>query len=617
MLILHLPTLLGFGTALSASLGVVLLWLWRRDPSQEVLRSWGVARLLTAAAMPVMLARGATPDTLTVSLGTGLVCLAYGMVWHGARRFDGRPAPWGTVAAGAVGWLLACQVPGFVGTTEWRGTVVSLIAASYCGAAALAFHRGQASAPLPSRPLVTVLMGMVSVTYLSYPPLVLMLPLRATDSGPPGTVWFGAVTGLGLLFMTAAAVLIVALTKERAQHRTTAAMAAARDAAAEASAHKTRFLATMSHELRTPLNAIFGMAQVLARDPGLAAAQRRQAATIESAGRHLLELLNETLDLSRIEAGRLVLAPAPVSPAGIAEEALGLQADPAAAAGVGLSLVLAEDLPAAVLADRLRLRQILLNLLGNAVRFTPAGGAVTLEVAVAPGGLLRFAVTDTGAGVPASLRPQLFQPFAQATPDPSGGTSGLGLAISARLAAAMGGSLQHQDGPDGRGSRFLLSLPLRVAAGAPAQPMPAAPPGASAFLPPGLRILLGGEAAARRAARGLLEAGGQLVEEAADPAAALVAAAAGPLPDVVLLAEAPAPDSARLAAAIRRLPAPAGAVPLVVVLAPAAAAVAGADARVAAPLARAALASGIAAALRRAGLRAAMAEPEGTARGGA
>jgi CheY-like chemotaxis protein len=283
---------------------------------------------------------------------------------------------------------------------------------------------------------------------------------------------------------------------------------------------------------------------------------------------------------------------------------------------VALSLQTAPDLPDAVLADPMRLRQILLNLLNNALKFTPRGGSVTLAVNWAPEddpddmpdvAALDFTVTDTGPGVPANLCPQLFEDYTQGPGEAMSGGTGLGLAISARLALAMGGALTHADGPGGRGSRFTLRLQLPLA------PMPAslAPEPAPTLPPPGLRILVVDDIAANRmVAEALLRQAGHEVDSAEDGHAALAAIARGPQPDVVLMDQSmPGMDGHTTTRHIRALPGPAGLLPIVALTADAmpeqinATLAAGMDGHVVKPIDRATLLAGIATAIDRAALR--------------
>ncbi|MGC2855363.1 ATP-binding protein [Novispirillum sp. DQ9] len=233
----------------------------------------------------------------------------------------------------------------------------------------------------------------------------------------------------------------------------------AKEEAEQAARAKSEFLAVMSHEVRTPLNGILGMAQVLL-DSGLTPGQRDYAETIRQSGKALLSMLNDILDLSKLEAGRLDLAEEPFEPGAVAREVAALLAARAREKGLSLTAEVAADVPARLRGDGQRVRQVLLNLVSNAVKFTHAGG-VRLRVEVREDGRrLRYSVTDTGIGIAEAARAGLFQPFTQADSSISrrfGGT-GLGLAICRKLVDLMGGVIDA-DSTEGQGSTFWVDLP--------------------------------------------------------------------------------------------------------------------------------------------------------------
>ena len=241
---------------------------------------------------------------------------------------------------------------------------------------------------------------------------------------------------------------------------------------------KSEFLANMSHEIRTPLNGLLGLAQIGLR-AGTDAATRETFAAILGSGRLLLGIVNDVLDFSKIEVGKLSVEQRPMAPQVLAEEAVALLRERADAKGITLGLACDPALPALCLGDALRTQQVLVNLISNAVKFTETGG-VDVRAGIEPAGphgdaQLVFRVVDTGIGIVAEQLPQLFTPFQQADTSTTrrfGGT-GLGLAISRRLAELMGGTIRVCSQP-GEGSTFELCLPF-IDALAAAKPAASAP----------------------------------------------------------------------------------------------------------------------------------------------
>ena len=342
---------------------------------------------------------------------------------------------------------------------------------------------------------------------------------------PWGIVLF-TLLGLMLLWLAASAY------RRRLRRRNAWQLAEhKRELAEQASLAKTRFLATLGHEVRTPMTGVLGMSELLL-GTRLDDRQRGYTHAIQNAGSHLLRLVNDALDIARIEAGKLELQQQDFDLRTLVDEVVGLMAPMAESRGLSFADDMAADTPGHVKGDAMRVRQILLNLLGNAIKFTDKGG-VSLRVSpLSPTGI-RLEINDTGPGISVEQRGRLFQRFEQAegarTAERYGG-SGLGLAICQELAMAMGGHIDLESTP-GVGTRFIVNLPLW-----PADtdfPGAAKPLGEMASDP--LRILLvEDDATVAEVITGLLRVRGHQVSHAMHGLAAL-AEIAGHAFDVALL----------------------------------------------------------------------------------
>jgi len=232
----------------------------------------------------------------------------------------------------------------------------------------------------------------------------------------------------------------------------------AKESAEAATRAKSEFLAHMSHELRNPLNGVLGYAQLLQRDSGLTARQRGGLEAISKCGSHLLELINDILDLSKIEAGRVDIEGVTVDLAQLIVDLEYMVAEAARRKGLRLTLKIAPNIPHSVILDGRHLRQVLLNLLGNAIKFTEMG-EVRLAITRPTRDRLLFEVVDTGIGIEPDSLEKIFDAFTQTAAGSAAGGTGLGLAISHHLIRSMGDELRVESVP-GQGSRFFFALPL-------------------------------------------------------------------------------------------------------------------------------------------------------------
>lgn len=310
----------------------------------------------------------------------------------------------------------------------------------------------------------------------------------------------------------------------------TAELRAAKDQAESATRAKTEFLAMMSHELRTPLNGIVGMAELLRGHPMDPQAED-YVRTIQASGRALGELLEDVLDISRIEAGKLTFERRDFDPAGVVDGLAVLMRQAAARKGLAFHVALDPRVPRHLHGDPARLRQVLLNLVGNAVKFTEAG-SVRLAVAVSHGDdshvTLRFTVADTGVGLPLEGRDRLFQPFSQLGEAAAAqGGAGLGLAISRRLIEGMGGTIGVDSAP-GEGATFIVDLPFTTAEERPDDGAEAGP------LPPLRLLVVEDEPVNRQILDGLLRRDGHAVQAVASAHDALALLDGGAMVDLAL-----------------------------------------------------------------------------------
>lgn len=344
-----------------------------------------------------------------------------------------------------------------------------------------------------------------------------------------------------------------------ARDRTEAQLRRARAEAEAANKAKSEFLATISHEIRTPLTAIKGYAELLDTS-GLDPSQRDQLGKLRDAGAVLGTLIDDILDLSKIEAGRIGLNKGSVDIAALAERVIGLVRPVAAAKGLSLGSSIAEDMPRFVEGDAGRLLQVVLNLTNNAVKFTKQGGVtLTLE---RRGKTLAVIVRDTGIGIAAADMGRLFKRFSQidSSMTRAHGGSGLGLAISQGLVQQMGGEITVES-VVGEGSSFTVTLPL-IEAGMP-EGRTEQPAAGAAMAPKGARVLVVEDSVQNQdLIRAVLTRAGYDCQSAMDGAEGLAAAQAGNVDLVIMDMQMPRMDGITATAAIRALAGAAGRVPV-------------------------------------------------------
>ncbi|MDQ6647572.1 MAG: ATP-binding protein, partial [Pseudomonadota bacterium] len=366
--------------------------------------------------------------------------------------------------------------------------------------------------------------------------------LRIHVEAPPWARWWAWLI-YALLMVLIAGAALRGWRHRLAQRHYMQLIEQQRQMAETASAAKTQFLATLSHEIRTPMTGVMGMAELLLSTP-LTPLQHDYTIAMQRSGGMLLKLLNDTLDLARIEAGKFELEPTLFDPRQLLEDVSQLEQGLAYAKGIRFVLELADDLPAQVLGDALRTKQVLLNLANNALKFTEHG-RVTLRAQRITDGLM-LSVSDTGPGIPEASQARLFQRFEQEEGPQRCAGSGLGLAICRELVDMMGGNIELESRV-GRGSTFRVRLPL-------AEPAPQTATTSSEILPVGAYrlLLVEDDTIVAAVIRGLLERQGHTVLHVINGLSALAELAHPGFDAVLLDLDLPGVDGFQIARLIRQ-----------------------------------------------------------------
>ncbi len=453
----------------------------RVHPKEAHLRDWTLGALLCLVGSVAHAV--SQPALLFVStvVGNTLLCVGGAVLYVALRGLLGqsRPlwVPWMVLCVGAplLAWGTYVQ-PSF----SYRVVVVSLLFAAPLAASVWAVWRNPQTRRRGPLQWVNGLMLLVlagGTAVFTWRTLYAAYNLAEIKSIFASSPLYAAPYLWCILYNVWLPIAIALTVSERLQRDLTTA----RDVADAHNKAKSRFLATMSHEIRTPMNGMLGMAQLL-QQPAMDAAARQEAAQIiVDSGGALLTLLNDILDLSKIEAGKIELTPAPFAPHRLVREVETLFAQSAHDKGLRLHATWTGSPGSTYVADAMRLRQMLSNLTSNAVKFTRRG-EVHIEARAlaqtATGAVLEFAVADTGIGLSAEQGSRLFKPFAQADDSITReyGGSGLGLSIVRQLARSMGGDAGFDSQP-GQGARFWFSVQVGVSwpHGTPSQPETANP----------------------------------------------------------------------------------------------------------------------------------------------
>lgn len=418
------------------------------------------SRLVAAVAVAVVVGIGL--GAMTASLWLASLMVGEALAFLITRRFKGGRSGtpreralfvWASIPIN-LSWGLLAALLWLDGDDRLRIAAVAI----WCGQVVYTQNFRHQSVPL------LVLNGLTPMVSLIVFPFLFM----------PDTGSAAGTARWGLLLLVATTINVMLQNRAAAQRmdELTRGLQQEREKALEAARAKSTFIAVASHELRTPMNGVLGMAHALRRSE-LNSTQREQVELMIKSGDSLMQLLNDVLDLSRIETGRIELAPADINPRTVVDEVANAWRDAAAFKGLSLTVNITPDLPETIHADDLRIRQVLTNLVSNAIKFTAVGG-VSLDARPVQGAdgrrMIAISVTDSGPGVPDHARERVFDSFTQAdeTVSRDYGGAGLGLSIARALARRMGGDLTLA--PSETGARFVFRFEAAEAVAAAVEP---------------------------------------------------------------------------------------------------------------------------------------------------
>lgn len=461
---LDVATLFIVHAAVSLTLALLMIIFWQGHRTIPGLSQWTLGTVLLGLAILGAGFRGQLPAAITIIVANCCAVLSLAAFWNGIRLFNGQRALW------LPPWIAAAVTALFLVWNHYiaedvlaRVIFVSVILSIACIACAMELLRDAARKfrlmAIPSAVIFLLVAGTLAIRALF------------TWLAPPAPDLFADTVAQSIHFLVSLVsniLMVVSLLMMSAQRlnwelgERNVELGAARDAAEQASRAKSEFLANMSHELRTPLNAIIGFSDVQRREifgPMGNPRYREYAADIHASGTHLLDVITTILDISKAEAGKLEIMPLQMDPRPPIQVALTLIRSAADLKGVRVTSQIADGIEM-IRADPQALKQILLNLMSNAVKFTSPGGEVKLTLDQAPDGAARFTVEDNGIGIPADDIPRLMKRFEQATHGytrRSGGT-GLGLPLVDSLVRLHGGRMEIASEP-GVGTRVGFWLP--------------------------------------------------------------------------------------------------------------------------------------------------------------